>query len=508
MRAFASSFHAWKELERNEGTQVPHGLVFPLAIVEAIGRPHGLTLAAEEHTPAGPTGFDAIFVTVLDSRCMVPAARHFASWGVPFRRRERVPVGRWPLVWAGGQGLHNPMPFADVADLIVIGDGEDPIPTLLALWERHGNTAGFLVAASTVPGVFVPAHHDSREAIIVQAVSRDVGITLREEIGVSHNGQRRVEIARGCQYKCTFCSLGWRTPVRENPAGEIIATIRRSSKLVHLQAGDAESHSGIAEIREALREHGGRDNGWTGRLDTLLDNPDVEIGGAKKYAFGVEGVSHRLRAAVGKGYLTDDRLVGDTLRFFSRVESGHVGRGAWHVIAGLPTEGKADALELLRVLGRLDAEHPRRLGHRNLTLHWQPFQPLPGTPMQWCGAGGGARRLAGLVKGAESQQWVRVRQLVGRTDDMARICTILARSDARGAALLEELAVRKVAVQEAAEIAGVGDGSLDPDAPLPWDFIATSYPRATLRRAHDVMMRRLADTQPSTDTAGEFRGLA
>ena len=508
MRAFASSFHAWKELERNEGTKVPHGLVFPLAIVEAIGRPHGLSLVAEEHEPNGPSGFDAIFCSVLDSRCMVPAARHFRAWGIPFRQRDRAPVGRWPLVWAGGQGLHNPLPFADVADLIVIGDGEQPIPALLALWERHGSTLGFLAAASTVPGVFVPSHHDPREAVIAQSVSPDVGITLREEIDVSHNGQRRIEIARGCKYKCSFCSLGWRTPVRENSAADVIATIRRSPKIVHLQAGDAESHSGIAEIREALREHGGRDNGWTGRLDTLLDNPDVEIGGAKKYAFGVEAVSHRLRAAIGKGYLTDERLVADTLAFFSRVEPGHVGRGAWHVIAGLPTERRDEALLLLRVLARLDAEVPRRGGARNLTIHWQPFQPLPGTPMQWCGAGGGARRLAATIKGAESQPWVRVRQLVGRTDDMARICTVLARSDARGAALLDRLSDGPVLVDDAIAITGSTDRALNPDDPLPWDFIATGYPRATLRRAYDVMMRRLADVAPSTATADEYRSLA
>lgn len=489
MRAFASSFHAWKSLEEQEGVKVPHGLTFPLAIVEAIGRLHGLTMVAEEHTPEGPIGFDAIFLSVLDSRCMINAAKHFRAWDIPFRRADREP--HHPLVWAGGQGLHNPLPLAPCFDLCVIGDAEDPLPTLLALWDRHGGEhRAFLAAASMVPGVFVPAHHDPHEVVIEQAISSDVGITLREDISVNHNGQRRVEIARGCQYKCTFCSLGWRTPVRENSAKQIIATIRKSSKIVHLQAGDAESHSDIALIRDALREHGGRDNGWTGRLDTLLDNPDVEIGGGKKYAFGVEGVSHRLRASVGKGYLTDERLIADTCAFFDRVEEGSVGRGAWHLIAGLPGERRFEAGDLLRVIQTIE-DRQRGKQHRNITLHWQPFQPLPGTPMQWCAGGGGARRLASLLKPAERNVWVRVRQLLGRTDAMALICTVLARSDERGAALLEALADGTVTLVEAERITGTTAGSLDPDDSLPWDFVRQYHGRDVLRRAYDVMMLRL-----------------
>lgn len=517
MRAFASSFHSWRNLERQEHVKVPHALTFPLAIVAEIGRPHGLTLAAEEETPDGPLGFDAVFISVLDSDCLAPAAKHFRVWGLPFRRCDRQPVGRYPLVWAGGQGLHNPRPFAPVADLIVVGDAEDPLPALLALWERHGNTEGFLSAAATVPGVFVPAHHDPREAVIVQSVSADIGITLRADIAVNHNGQRRVEIARGCQYKCTFCSLGWRTPVRENTAAEVIAAIQSSSRILHLQAGDAESHSGIAAIREALHAHGGRDNGWTGRLDTTLENPDVTVAGHKRYAFGVEGVSHRLRHAVGKGYLTDDRLVRDTVTFFGSIEGGradrrarldreenHIpdtrGRAAWHLIAGLPTERVTECMDLVRVLRGIDHAQRGR-GRFNLALHWQPFQPLPGTPMQWCGAGLGARKHVEAMRAAESLTWLKVRQLAGRTDGKALVLTSLSRADERGANLLEAMADGIVSPEDAATITGSPYGDLEPDAPLPWDFVRQHHGRDVLRRAYDVMMGRLRGEDPGARRA-------
>jgi hypothetical protein len=488
---FASSFHAWKSLERQEGIKVPHGLVFPLAVVEAIGRPHGLAMTAEEHAPDGPSGFDAVFLSVLDSRCMLEAARHFARWRVPFRRRDREPVGRYPLVWAGGQGLHNPRPMSACFDLAVIGDAEDALPVLLRLWETHGNTRGFLSAASTVRGVFVPSMHDPSEVTIDQAVSSDIGISLRESMSVSHDGTRRIEIARGCKYKCTFCSLGWRAPVRENSAEQVVPAIRLSGKRVHLQAGDAESHSEIDQIRSALRAHGGSDQGWTGRLDSLFENPDQTIPGQKRYAFGVEGFSYRLRRAVGKGYLTDERLVADTCRFFESIEGDGKGRAAWHIITGLPGERPLEELELVRVIEEIDS---RRRGKRarNLSLHWQPFQPLPGTPMQWCAGGRGARRKSAAFQSLRTP-WVPVRNMGGRTDDVALICTALARADERGADLLEALAERRVTPEEGEQISGSTMGAIDPDAPLPWDFVRQWQPRETLRRAYDVMMSRLDD---------------
>lgn len=491
MRAYASSLHAWKSLEAQEGIRVPHGLVFPLAVVGRIGAPHGLILDAEEHHPEGPAGYDAVFISVLDSRCMAATASRFAAWGLPLRRRDRDPA-RHPLVWAGGQGLHAPLPYSEIADLIVVGDAEDPLPALLAAWDGHGSSRRFLAAAAAVPGVYVPSVHDPARDVITQSVSRDIGITLREDISVSLDGTRRLEIARGCRYKCAFCSLGWRAPVRENPAAAVAEEIMRSPRRVHLQAGDAESHTGIDEIRAALRARGGSDQGWTGRLDSLFENPDQTVPGQKRYAFGVEGVSWRLRRAVGKGYLTDERLESDTLRFYAAIEGDSYGRAAWHLISGLPGERPAEVLDLIRVIRRID-EGRRGMTRRNLAVHWQPFCPLPGTPMQWCPAGHGARSMASRLDGLSSLAWLKFRQHAGRGDQMAAACTVLSRSAGeRAAALMETIAAGPVSVALAEQIGGASAGQLDPDGPLPWDFVGHGHGKAVLRRAYDAMLARLA----------------
>lgn len=496
MRALATSLRAWEAIERQEGVKAKHGLVFPLAVVEAIGRPHGLEMTAEEETDQHAGDFDAVFLTVLDSRLMLSAARHFrARLRLPFFRRDRSAGA--PLVWAGGQGVHNPLPLAPAVDLFVMGDAEEPLPELLRLWDRHGGGSAFLKAAAMVEGVFVPSEHDPREVEIAQAVAPDASLTLREEISVNLNGIRRVEIARGCRYKCTFCSLGWRTPYRENSTEDVLQVIGSSPRLVHLQAGDAESHSGIDQIRDRLHESGGVDTGWTGRMDTLwermTDNPDAVHPAYKKYAFGVEGVSFRLRVAVGKSFLTDERLVRDTVAYFSRVKDDLWGRAGWHLIAGLPGERPGEALDLMKVIQRIEANLPKK-SRKGLTLHWQPFQPLPGTPMQWCAAGGGVRAMAAMLAPLEKDSWspwLKVRQLKGRTDEVARLCAVLSRADERGADLIAAMADRRVSAKEAQSIAGATWGEIPLDSPLPWDFVRQWQPKEVLAKAHGAMMRKL-----------------
>ena len=472
-------------LQENSKTKGKHGLAFPLAIVAAIGKPFGLTIDAQEHHPLA-AGYDAVFVTVLDSRCMLESAKHFHSMGIPLRRAER-PVGKFPLVWAGGQGLHNPRPYGDIADLILIGDAEDALPVLLRLWDSHGNTVQFLEEAANVPGVWVPS---LGLYPVTQQVASDIGISLRNDIRVSLDGSRRMEIARGCRSKCTFCSLGWRAPVRENSASDILHQVSLSGKRVHLQAGDAEGHREIATIRRELAVMGSLDQGWTGRVDSFFENPEGRVAGHKRYAFGIEGISQRLRAAVGKPNLTDEYLAQSTAEFFRRIEGDSMGKTCWHVIAGLPTERASEALDLGLVIQRINELSSGTA--RELEIHWQPFQPLPGTPMQWCAAGTGARKLAARIKSWERLPWCRIKQIAGRGDNTALICSALARSDERGIRIMEEYPSGELTPERACEISGATFGEISVSEELPWDFVQHHYHRETLEKAHHVMMKRLA----------------
>ena len=495
MRALGSSFGAWRSLEHNHGVKGRHGLTVSLAIVSAIGELHGLEMV--HGVPA--LDCDAVFISVLDTLLMLRACEHFKQWGIPLRRCNRQPVGRYPLIWCGGQGLHNPMPMSEIFDLCVIGDAEEPLPELLRLWEQHGNSAGFLTAASTVPGVYVPDHHRPGEATVKQSVARDISVSLRKSIAVTLDGSRRIEIARGCRYKCAFCGLGWRAPYRENTSKELITALQQGPRRVHLLSGDAETHTEIAQIRTAADELGCLDQGWTGRLDDTYSR----ISGQKRYAFGVEGISHRLRRIVGKGRLTDERLVSMTAAVLDRIEGNGKGRTVWHIMAGLPSERPAEILEMHRVLDELDNRRRCRTP-RNLNVHWQPFQPIPGTPMQWCAAGSGARRLAAMLRGAGGD-WVQVRHVTGRTDRIAAICSALARADGQAVRLLEACAQGSRMSPAAAELlTGSTARTLDPDAPLPWDWIDYHWNRAALRKVYDATRNRSHGQRRSPGPPGSW----
>lgn len=491
MRALATSLGAWRSIERQEGVAHQHGFTFPLAIVNAIGAPHGLDMVPEEQTDEPTSTFDAVFVSVMDSRTMMHTRETFDRLGIALRRCERGADA--PLVWAGGAGLYNPLPYGEVADLIVCGDAEEPLPTLLSLWAQHGNTSAFLDRAAFVEGVFVPTVHGPTPDRIVRSVAPDITTTLVNDIRVNLNGMRRVEIARGCKFSCRFCSLGWHAPLRENTPEQVITEIRRSPRVVHLQAGDAESHSGITDIRAALTEHGGFDTGWTGRLDTTQSHDEM-IDANKRFAFGVEGLTWESRRLIGKGFLTDERLIGDTLAFLDRIEGDGKGRAAWHMIAGLPGETPSDATKFAETLIELDRQ---MTSTRNLSVHWQPFQPLPGTPMQWFAAGSGARRLASLIGAATSHfQRLKVRHHAGRTDRIAALATILSRcTPVAGVELLAAVGAAPLRVEDAEAITGAHAGVLTVDELVPWHFVYSADQHERLARSYRHMIDLLEGSE-------------
>jgi len=80
--------------------------------------------------------------------------------------------------------------------------------------------------------------------------------------------------------------------------------------------------------------------------------------------------------------------------------------------------------------------------------------------------------------------------MTGRTDEMARLCTVLSRADERGSGLLARMADRNVSADEAAELCGVGWGVLPVDASLPWDWIEGWMPKGALARCHKAALAR------------------
>lgn len=484
MRALACTLDTWDAFARATGRTKTEGLTFPLRILETIGEPCGLELDYTKKLD----GHNAVFVAVHDFSSMLSIGKAFRKLRLPLMARDRDSGA--PLVWMGGQGTRNPLPVADIADLIVLGDAELSLPHLLRLWEQHGNGKAFLSAASTVSGVFVPSIHNESEVTLRMGWSPDIRASLHNR-NLATEQHSRIEISRGCKSKCAFCGLGWMGPVRHNAIDDVRDAIQ-SVPSVHLQACDAEAHPDIVRLRDWMRTRGIKDTGCTSRLDSNYDARS-EFLFDKLFNFGIEAVTERVRRKIGKSRLTNDFIVEAMCALYER-QGARRGepceRTNWHMISGLPGERVSDTWELGQTIMKLDSAMLDRRLAGQLTIRWQPLMPCPGTPAQWLAAGpeseDWSRTLARYVRRPYS---LRIEHGTGRGERKHLLTCLLARSDRRGAKLIERESRESVSPTTATEITGATVDALDVNSPLPWDFIEGYYQRALLEKAYRKLVR-------------------
>lgn len=484
MHALACTLDTWDAYHAVTKRVATEGLTFPLRILEIIGETYGLELDYAKKLD----GHDAVFLAVHDFSSMLSIGKSFRKLKLPLLARNRN--SSHPLVWAGGQGTRNPLPLAEIADLVVLGDADDSLPQLLVLWERHSNTKEFLVAASTVAGVFVPSVHNEAEITLQMGWSPNIKASLKRHVAITGE-HARVEISRGCKSKCAFCGLGWMGPVRHNSALDVLEAINGAGA-VHLQACDAEAHPEINRIRNAMRTAGQMDVGCTSRLDSNLKAANAFLYD-KRFNFGIEAASQRVRERIGKGQLTNDLIIDAMLQLYDRQKSREAPckQTDWHMISGLPGETLDDCRELAAVIHYIDEgllNQVRAAG--SLTVRWQPLFPNPGTPSQWLPAGTGcsdwSRRLHAECRRTYA---LKLAHHEGRGDRKNLLTCLLARSGRDGWRLIEAEGKRRVEPFEAAEMLRATTGELSTDSPLPWDFVQGYYPKDLLLRAYRKMVR-------------------
>ena len=161
-----------------------------------------------------------------------------------------------PIVFGGGPVLTaNPEPFADFFDVILLGDGEDTIPSFI---HRYRECRGLprmqlLCQLAQIPGVYIPSLY---EITYESATGPIVSITARQlddEVQVPETVQKAtyrgntlatstvvtprcawenifmVEAVRSCPERCTFCLASYVTlPFRTAKVDGLVSTIDRA----------------------------------------------------------------------------------------------------------------------------------------------------------------------------------------------------------------------------------------------------------------------------------------
>jgi radical SAM superfamily enzyme YgiQ (UPF0313 family) len=401
---------------------------------------------------------------------------------LPYKVADRD--GRSPLTLAGGVcAFLNPEPFAELFDLVAVGEAEAILPQLLpSLLEDAGRTDANLRHLATLPGIYVPSLPPSDPvqrqwlADLDLADCRSFITTPDTEFG----DMALTEVSRGCARGCRFCAAGYiYRPPRERSLDAVLRQVdvglcqHTRQGLVSAAIGDYPHRDAL---QQAILDRGGSVSVASLRMDTLtaVDVAVLKESGHKTVALAPEAGSQRLRDAINKQVDTPQ-----ILRAVSLLAAGSIPNLKLYVLIGLPGETVADHEELLVLVEQirniwLEAGRARgRLGQIHLSVN--PFVPKPFTPLQW----------APMATESELKAVSRrLRTAIGRMPNVtisfespraALLQGLLSRGDRRLAAILPELAAGErypfVCRRHDIDAEAILHRPYTQHEPLPWESI-------------------------------------
>jgi radical SAM family uncharacterized protein/radical SAM-linked protein len=335
--------------------------------------------------------------------------------GIPVRSADRDE--RHPIVLGGGPAAVNPEPAWPFFDLILIGDGEEAFPELVAKHrelKREGVKREEMIRQlAQLPGWYAPALYSvARDPIsqllCLQAspgmpfpIKRRILMNLSDypfptdpvvpHLEIVHD-RFSYEIMRGCNAGCRFCQAGYiYRPQRDRDPAEVQRGIKAGLQSTgYDEVTLASLNSGEYGSIDHLLEAGARN--WDMETFAATALPSLRVpsvstlmakvlkrGRQKGFTLAPEGGSQRMRNVINKNVSDAD---------IKRAAEIIFGEGwdlvKFYFIIGLPTETMEDIQGIIERCNDVLAVAKQKGRHRaRINLSTSEFVPKPFTPFQW-----------------------------------------------------------------------------------------------------------------------------
>jgi radical SAM superfamily enzyme YgiQ (UPF0313 family) len=351
--------------------------------------------------------------------------------GVPVLREQRSDSDA--IIVAGGPlTFSNPAPLSPFVDIIVLGEGEELIHTVVdACIENDYRRGATIEALRGVHGLYLPHLHGDTVPAIAQADNSK--LPARSQIITPHtelSSMYLTEAARGCSRGCTYCVMRRSTNggMRMVDPDLLISGIPGNAKRVGLVGAAVTDHPRIAEIVRKVVA-GDRQVGISSlRADKLTDELVglLAKGGYRTLTIAADGASERMRRVIERS--TQEKHLIESARLAKKHKLSTV---KIYMMLGHPEERDEDIDELIRFIHELTAVHPR------IALGIAPFvakrhTPLDGTP--YAGIATINARLTRLRRGLKgraemrptSARWAWVEYMLAQGDSNAGLAALAA----------------------------------------------------------------------------------
>jgi len=428
----------------------------------------------------------AILFSVSYEEDFINLARMLVQSGVPLERTARDGS---PVVVAGGAAVSaNPVPLADLADALCLGEGEGTIERIALLLSNGTQPRGAVLSEELgrTEGIFAPGAGGSFPAASVTGeFPRSVILTPYTVFPDT----LLIESGRGCPGNCSFClATSIYRPYRAIPIEDVndhldglSARVRR----IGLVSTAVAAHPRFGELVESLVDRGIGVSFASLRAEDLDREKAglVARAGTRSVSLAPESASEEVRFRLGKR-VSDDAYA----HAVKSLREAGIGRISLYMLVGCPGEVE----EAFRRTRPFIARMKEAAGGARLSLHLNPLIPKPWTPLQFYGMPGKrelearisalrdlGRELGIAVRSKSIRSALRQATISLGDERVGRAIMRYARGRISWGKALRDEGVREDRVHEEK---GAGD-------PLPWDGIAGPADRESLYRRY----RRIVD---------------